>query len=112
VTQPGLFTGLSATVAVETAPFPRKEQIERAHNKVSQEFYDRYERVMMTFYLPFTAEDVTHAYEGRYDNLTLEQKKGIGKLYQDALRGGRIRKTGQHKPRANGNLCAEYEVVR
>ena len=93
---------------------PRAEQIARAEGKVSPEFFERYEQILMAVGQVmrggFIACDVTEMFERRYRPLTKVEQKGLGGFYQRLLRAGVLEKTGGYRARNQGNPSSVYRL--
>lgn len=93
---------------------PRAEQIERAFERASEFMVEHYEQIMQTVGSvrdDFTAGDITERYEQRHGKLSDHDKKALGGVYQRLLKRGVIEKTGKHRARNQGNLCAVYKLI-
>lgn len=113
--QPSLLAGVPDYVppVAVAQTVPREHQVERAERKASAEFIERYERFLIFFGRgrTFISNEVTQAYESRYEKLTEIEEKALGGFYRKRLRSGLIEKTGVYRSRDQGNASAEYKLT-
>lgn len=94
-------------------PLSRKALIKRAFEKADAAFLARYEQCVKVYgeiHETFVAADVTAWFEAKHGKIAERNAKGLGHLFAQLQVRRVIEKTGEMKPRKNGNVAAEYRL--
>lgn len=108
--EPTLFD-MGTPIPTGTTRNPRQAQIDTASAKANTVVIEQYKAILNGFRgRIFGPWEVTEAYENRYGELSLTNKRALGSLFQGKRHSGEIVVTGLGK-RPNGNEAATYRFV-